>query len=114
MALSYATSIAEAEAQALEQWAPASLGGEVAWDLRRPTDFDQASRFMRTEDMRGFVLITDSLAELEDRIATLAAIGVDVVQLHQVGVNQEQFIDTIAESQLSARQLEGDLGRLKA
>ena len=114
LALSYSTSIAEAEAQALEQWAPASLGGEVAWDLRRPTDFDQASRFMRAEDMRGFVLITDSLAELEDRIAALAAIGVDVVQLHQVGVNQEQFIDAIAESQLMPASSKSAFDRLKA
>jgi coenzyme F420-dependent glucose-6-phosphate dehydrogenase len=107
LAVSYAVTVAEAEAQALAQWAPASLGGEVAWDLRRPADFDQASRTFRAEDMRRAVLVTDSLAELEDRVAALAALGVDIVQLHQVGVNQEQFVDAVAESRLAARPLEG-------
>ncbi len=97
LALSYAPTIAEAEAQALEQWAPVAIGGEVNWDLRRPADFDQASRFVGAADMRGCVLVTDSLAELQDRIGAVAELGIDVVQLHQVGVNQEQFIDAMAE-----------------
>jgi coenzyme F420-dependent glucose-6-phosphate dehydrogenase len=97
LALSYAPSIADAEAQALDQWAPAAIGGEVNWDLRRPADFDRASRFVRGADMRKCVLVTDSLAELQDRIAAVAELGIDVVQLHQVGANQEQFIDAMAD-----------------
>jgi probable non-F420 flavinoid oxidoreductase len=97
MAVSYAPTIAEAEAQALDQWAAASLGGEVNWDLRRPGDFDQASRFVTAADVRASVMITDSPAEVHDRMAALAELGLDVVQLHQVGRNQEQFIETIGQ-----------------
>jgi coenzyme F420-dependent glucose-6-phosphate dehydrogenase len=97
LALSYAPSIADAEAQALDQWAPAAVGGEVNWDLRRPADFDQASRFVRGADMGKCVLVTDSLAQLQDRVAAVAELGIDVVQLHQVGANQEQFIDAMAD-----------------
>jgi coenzyme F420-dependent glucose-6-phosphate dehydrogenase len=102
LAVSYAKTIAQAEAEAVDQWAPAAIGGEVNWDLRRPSDFDHASRFIDAEAMRTCVLITDSLAELTDRVAALAALGIDVVHLHQVGTNQEGFIDAMGEELASA------------
>jgi coenzyme F420-dependent glucose-6-phosphate dehydrogenase len=97
LAVSYAETIAQAEAEAVNQWAPAAIGGEVNWDLRRPSDFDHASRFIDAEAMRTCVFITNSLPKLTDRIAALAALGIDVVHLHQVGTNQEAFIDAMGE-----------------
>ena len=51
-ALSWAPTEEEAEAEALHQWAATAIGGEVGWDLRRPQDFDLASRFVRADDIR--------------------------------------------------------------
>ncbi len=101
MAVSYAPSEAEAERQALDQWSAAAIGGEVNWDIRRPSDFDTAARFVGADEIRECVLVTASLPAIFDRIAELGAVGVDVVQLHQVGTNQEQFIDA-AGSHLQA------------
>jgi G6PDH family F420-dependent oxidoreductase len=93
MAVSYAATLATAEAQAVEQWAPAALGGEAAWDLRRPTEFDQASRFIGADNLREAVLITASGTEIADRLGALGGLGLAAVHLHQVGTNQEEFID---------------------
>lgn len=100
MALSWASSVREAERHAVEQWAPATIGGEAAWDLRRPADFDQASRFVGTGDMQDALLVTDSMALVRDRIAMLEEIGVHTVHLHMVGTDQEGFIAAVAEGGL--------------
>ncbi len=98
MAVSWANTKAEAARSALDQWGAASLGGEVAWDLRRQVDFDQAARFAREEDLPQALLITDRTAEIVERAEELASIGAAVIQLHQVGTNQEEFIDEMAPS----------------
>jgi alkanesulfonate monooxygenase SsuD/methylene tetrahydromethanopterin reductase-like flavin-dependent oxidoreductase (luciferase family) len=70
------------------------LGGEVNWELRSPPDFETATRFVRPEDMRESVLIS---ADPERHAAWLneyIELGFEELQLHQVGVNQREFIDT--------------------
>jgi hypothetical protein len=96
MAVSWAPTQEEAEANAVDQWAAAAIGGEVAWDLRRPADFDSASRWVTSETMAESVLMTDSIARIADAIDRLGALGVAAVHLHMVGRNQEAFIDELA------------------
>jgi probable non-F420 flavinoid oxidoreductase len=96
MAVSWAPTQEEAEANAVDQWASAAIGGEVAWDLRRPADFDSASRWVTSETMAESVLMTDSIARIADAIDRLGALGVAAVHLHMVGRNQEAFIDELA------------------
>lgn len=100
MAVSWAPSHDEAAANAAQQWAPASLGGEAAWDLRRPADFDLASRFIRASDMHDLLLVTDSVEAIRHRVGAIAELGVTAVHLHMVGTNQEGFIEAAASGGL--------------
>jgi probable non-F420 flavinoid oxidoreductase len=102
MAVSWAPNQQAAEEAAMNQWASAAIGGEVAWDLRRPADFDTASRSVTIEALRESLLITDSLARIGDTIGELAGLGVATVHLHMVGREQEAFIDAVGRSGLLA------------
>ncbi len=92
-ALAWAPTQAEAEAEAVHQWASASLGGEVAWDLRRPSDFDTAGRAMRVEDVAQSVHISADLGEQAGFLQSLAELDISHLHLHCVSRNQEQFVE---------------------
>lgn len=95
-AISWATTEDEALAQAVEQWAPVSIGGEAAWDLRRPEDFERVARGVGPEQLRETVLISSDPGSYVERIAAYDELGVDEVYLHNVGRNQRQFIESFA------------------
>jgi probable non-F420 flavinoid oxidoreductase len=95
-ALSWARTDEEALAQALDQWAPSVIGGEINWDLRRPSDFDLVGRLVSREEIARCVMISADPARHGERIAKIAELGVDTIHLHCVGRNQEQFIDMFA------------------
>jgi coenzyme F420-dependent glucose-6-phosphate dehydrogenase len=100
MDLCFATSEDEALRQAHEQWRFNLLGGDVNWDLRTPRHFEAASRFVRPEDMRQTVLISNDPARYVDWIAECSALGFDSIDLHNVGTEQSAFIDTFGEKVL--------------
>jgi probable non-F420 flavinoid oxidoreductase len=93
-AMCWAPSEAEAIAEAMGQWAACAIGGAVNEELRRPRDFDLAARAMTEERMRQFIPISSSVAFHRDWIEELMALGPAELHLHQVGRNQEQFIET--------------------
>jgi coenzyme F420-dependent glucose-6-phosphate dehydrogenase len=97
VALAWAPTEAEALHEALHQWGPNALGGEASWDLRRPADFDLATRFVREEDMRQIVMLS---ADLEQHLAWLqefAELGFAEILLHEIGRDQRRFIETFGE-----------------
>jgi coenzyme F420-dependent glucose-6-phosphate dehydrogenase len=96
-ALNWAPTEAEALAGAHEQWRTNALGGGVNWELRTPEEFDTATRFVRPEDMRESVWISSDLGWHAARIAELFELGFEEIQLHQVGRNQQAFIDAFGE-----------------
>jgi probable non-F420 flavinoid oxidoreductase len=100
--LNWAPTEEEALAGAHEQWRTNVLGGEVNWELRRPEDFDTATRFVRPEDMRESVWISSDLGWHAARIAELVELGVDEIQLHQVGRNQRAFVEAFGARVLPA------------
>ncbi len=102
-ALSWAPTRAAAGENALDQWPSGAIGGEAAWDLRRPADFDTASRFVTVETLAESMLITDSMAEVGEAIEEIAALGAAAIHLHMVGRAQEAFIDEIGKSGVLAR-----------
>jgi coenzyme F420-dependent glucose-6-phosphate dehydrogenase len=102
VALNWAATEAEALAGAHEQWRFNALGGEVNWELRTPEEFDTATRHVRPEDMRGSVWVSSDLGWHAARIAELAGLGFDEVQLHQVGRNQRAFVEAFGERVLPA------------
>lgn len=91
--LNWAPSEAEALQGAHEQWRTNVLGGEVNWELRSPADFDTATRFVRPEDMRESVLISSDPGQHAAWLAEFIEIGFEELLLHQVGRNQDSFID---------------------
>lgn len=95
-ALSWARTDEEAVAQALDQWAPMVIGGEASWDLRRPSDFDLVGQLVTREKIARCVMISADPGHHAERIAQIAALGVDTIHLHNVGRNQEWFIDVFA------------------
>ncbi|MBL6080393.1 TIGR03885 family FMN-dependent LLM class oxidoreductase [Belnapia sp. T18] len=100
--LNWARTEEEALTGAHEQWRTNVLGGDVNWELRKPQDFDTATRFVGPEDMRESVWISSDLDWHAARIAELAELGFDEIQLHQVGRNQRAFIDAFGERVLPA------------
>jgi probable non-F420 flavinoid oxidoreductase len=92
-ALSWARSEETALANAMDQWAPAAVGGEVAWDLRRPSDFDTVGRLVRPQDIRECVAISADAGQHRAWLEALAALGPAAIHLHCVGRNQREFID---------------------
>ncbi|MDB5414525.1 MAG: class F420-dependent oxidoreductase [Rubritepida sp.] len=100
--LNWAPTEAEALAGAHEQWRTNALGGDVNWELRTPEEFDIATRFVRPEDMRQSVWISADPGWHAGRLAELAEMGFDEVQLHQVDRNQRAFIETFATRVLPA------------
>lgn len=79
-ALSWAPSEQEAEAEALQQWAPNVAGGEVNWDLRRPRDFDTVGRLVKAEDIRRSVLVSADLGQHRAWLTEYAEMGFAEIQ----------------------------------
>jgi coenzyme F420-dependent glucose-6-phosphate dehydrogenase len=91
--LNWAPTEDEALRGAHEQWRTNVLGGEVNWELRSPEDFDTATRFVRPEDIRETVLISSDLGRHAAWLAEYVGLGFSELQLHQVGRNQEAFVE---------------------
>jgi coenzyme F420-dependent glucose-6-phosphate dehydrogenase len=98
--LNWAASEQEALEGAYRQWKYNVLGGEVNWELRSPDDFETAARFVRAEDMRESVLISADLSRHAAWLHEFIELGFQELQLHQVGVNQQEFIDAFGRDVL--------------
>ncbi|MDB5615622.1 MAG: class F420-dependent oxidoreductase [Devosia sp.] len=80
-----------------EQWKSNVFSPPMCWDLELPEHFDEASRYVRREDMHGSVLISSEPARFVDWLGEYAALGFDGLYLHHVGVEQQHFIETFGE-----------------
>jgi probable non-F420 flavinoid oxidoreductase len=92
-AMSWAMTEEEAVAEAIHQWSSAVIGGEVAWDLRRPADFDLASKFVGEAEMREIIPVSADVQRHFAWMRELIALGPAELHLHQVGRNQEGFVE---------------------
>ncbi|HWA19962.1 MAG TPA: TIGR03885 family FMN-dependent LLM class oxidoreductase [Devosia sp.] len=99
-ALSWASTEAEALSQALDQWSSGAIGGEVAWDLRRPQDFDVASLSVGEEEIRAVLPVSADLARHRAWISELLELRPAELHLHQVGRNQAEFIEAFGRDVL--------------
>ncbi len=80
-------------AGAYQQWRFCVAGGEVNWDLRAPADFERIGGLIEPERMRRELLVSSDLGRHAGWLAELAELGFAEIHLHQVGTNQEEFID---------------------
>ncbi|HSJ50780.1 MAG TPA: TIGR03885 family FMN-dependent LLM class oxidoreductase [Actinomycetota bacterium] len=95
--LSWAEDEAEAEAIAHDQWRTNVFGSDLAWNLELPSQFDEAARFVRPDDVREPVLVSSDLDWHAARLGEIAAVGVQTLSLHHVGQEQERFIEAFGE-----------------
>jgi hypothetical protein len=117
-ALSWAEDEAAALAMAMEQWSSRVVAGEVAWDLRRPSDFDMTGKLVSEAAMRDCLPISADFAFHEDWIGELLTLEPAELHLHQVGRNQRAFIEAFGERVLPAlpggdRAAPGEIAEIK-
>lgn len=91
--VSWADDESEAEAVAHDQWRANTFGSELTWNLELPSQFDEAARHVRPDDVRAAVRVSSDLAQHAAWLAGLADLGADAVYVHHVGQEQERFID---------------------
>lgn len=96
-ALSWASDDETAVALALDQWAPAALGGDAAWDLRRPRDFDRVGHLVDERHIRECVAVSADIGRHGGWLEDLMTLKPAAIHLHCVGRNQREFIDMAGE-----------------
>lgn len=98
--LSFATTDEEARANAFDQWRPNVLAGDLGADLWSVRHFDAAATYVRAEDLDGSVRISSDLGQHREWIHQDLELGVQGIFLHNVGHNQQQFIETFGKDVL--------------
>jgi G6PDH family F420-dependent oxidoreductase len=98
--LSWAEDDDTALAIAHDQWRTSLVGPELAWNLELPAQFDEATRFVRPDDIRGPVLVSADPSRHAAWLIELSELGADALYLHHVGQEQEGFIDVFGEKVL--------------
>jgi coenzyme F420-dependent glucose-6-phosphate dehydrogenase len=91
--LCYARDVDEARAAAHDQWPASTLDAGLLEDLESPEKFDAATRDVTYTEIERRIRIS---ADVRQHIAWLehdSALGFDAIFLHNVGRNQQQFID---------------------
>ena len=95
--LSYARTDEEALAVAHDQWRTNVFAPPVCWDLDTPEAFDEAAKHVPPAAMHDSVLISSDTGRQAAWLAELAELGFDDIYLHNVGVDQDLFIDDFGE-----------------
>lgn len=100
--LSWADSEQRAAEIAYDQWRTNVFGAPLAWNLETPDQFDEAARFVRSEDVQKAVLVSSDIDQHVARLSQYADIGFDQIYLHHVGQEQGEFIRVFGERVLPA------------
>jgi len=91
--VSFAPTEEEARTNAMRQWRTTALESSLLADLRLPQQFDAAASYIRPGDLDGAIRISADIGRHREWIAQDLALGVHGVYIHNVGPNQEAFID---------------------
>jgi coenzyme F420-dependent glucose-6-phosphate dehydrogenase len=100
--LSFATTWDEALQAAHEEWGTNIFGSPLLTDLRMPSDFEAAAKYVRAEDVLDAVRVSIEPDEHMDWIRRDFEIGFDRVYLHNVHRDQHRFIEVFGEHVLPA------------
>lgn len=100
--LSWAPTLQQAEAVALDQWRSNVFPEPVNWDTDTAEAFDTMAEHVGIDAVRRSVEVSEDLGWHRDRIAELAAVGFDDVYLHFVGQEQQGFLDAFGDHVLPA------------
>jgi G6PDH family F420-dependent oxidoreductase len=89
----YADSKDEARATAHEYWPNAAIGGELGQELPSPRHFEQAAEMVTEDDVADRVACGPDPDTHIDEIESFVDAGFDHVYVHQVGPEQEAFME---------------------
>jgi probable non-F420 flavinoid oxidoreductase len=93
MHLSWARSEEAVRAQALDQWRLNALPPVLNEELEVPAQVDAATAHVPAEALEDSIVMSSDLARHAEVLACYAELGVERVYLHQVGLDQEEFVD---------------------
>ncbi len=99
--VSWADSREAATEQAVREWPNGGMNFGKA-DIRSPEDFLGMAKLVRPEHFQGRVLISPDLGEHTAQIQHFIDLGFDEIYVHNVGRNQETFIQAYAREVLPA------------
>jgi coenzyme F420-dependent glucose-6-phosphate dehydrogenase len=97
--VSWAESREAAVDQAVREWPNGGMAFPKA-DIRNPEDFEAMARLVRPEHFENRVFISADLQEHTAHIQHFVDLGFDEVYVHNVGRNQEAFIEAYAREVL--------------
>ncbi len=98
--VSWAPTEQEAMDIAWDQWRSNAFAPPIPWDLETVEHFDEASRFVRPEDVRECVLVSSDLGRHAAWLQEFAELGFDEINIHHVGQEQDAFIDAFGRDVL--------------
>jgi alkanesulfonate monooxygenase SsuD/methylene tetrahydromethanopterin reductase-like flavin-dependent oxidoreductase (luciferase family) len=98
--LAYAPTDKEARAAAFAQWRQNALGSAVLADLRHPHQMMAAAAHVEPNDMDTVVRISSDPARHAEWLQRDLELGFDALYLHDVGLEQERFVDAFGRDVL--------------
>jgi G6PDH family F420-dependent oxidoreductase len=100
MSVCWAESEDAARKTAFEWWPIAALHGEVSQELPNPSQFTDLAKSVTEDQVAEAILCGPDAARHLERIDEYAKAGYDHVYIHQIGPDQEGFIDFAARELL--------------
>jgi coenzyme F420-dependent glucose-6-phosphate dehydrogenase len=97
--LSWAPTDEEALKNAMVEWPNGGMKFPKQ-DIRNPGDFEQMAKLVRPEDFQGRMLISSDLEKHRAEIQKFLDLGFDQVYLHNVGRNQEEWVEAFGREVL--------------
>lgn len=94
--VSYARTDEEATENAVKQWPNGGMPFPKA-DIRNPEDFQAMANMVEPKHFKNRVLISSDPSEHLEYIQHYVDLGFDEIYVHNVGLNQEEFIDVYGE-----------------
>jgi coenzyme F420-dependent glucose-6-phosphate dehydrogenase len=101
MQISYDSSEEKALNGAFSQWKTNIFLSSVLSELDTPEQFQQIAQYLKPGIMKEHVKISDNPSQHAEWINDYAELGIDEIILHNVNVNQEQFIEDFGAKVLS-------------
>ena len=100
LSVCWATSEAKARRTAFEWWPTAALHGEVSQELPNPSQFTDLAKSVTEDQVAEVVLCSPDADQHLERIDEYTKAGYDHVYIHQIGPDQDGFIDFAAREVL--------------
>lgn len=96
--VSWAESERDARKTALESWPTAAIRGEASQELPNPAHFEQLAEMITEDQIAESIPCGPDAGPILDKIAEYVDAGYDHVYLHQVGPDQDGFLEFAARA----------------